>query len=411
MKFISYLLLLASASLWAADRPPVRLADLSLLSRVGFDSNPLGTGGTSATILGDEDTLTFALGANVGLALINGTADQPSLKASYTGEAVRFDRWASENHSTHRLGLGGQFKAGRWTFIGEGASLYVAGHDETLPSVSSINANALPLWRERRRQWQHRVRLHTQADFDRWLVRGTGSLLDYDYHTQPKVGWVAYADRSDAQAALELGWKQNSRSLWLTGVRLGRQNQAVIPLPNYAFDYSSDYSRVTVGWEGRLPASTTVTFAAGPDFRRYTGAIDPRVFLGGRDRTSLWFEGGFTSKPLPALTLTGKAVRVNWLSSTGKSACMDTSAETSAAWALTTAWTVRLTTKVHRCDYNPTVRDDWESFVTAGAALKLNPRTFLTLDVLRHHAWNNVPATSEREFQRCAITLGSTIKL
>ncbi len=191
MNRISLFLLLVAVSAGAADRPPARRVDLSLLSRVGFDSNPLGTGGSSATILGGKDTLTFAVGAGVGLALIGGTADQPALKASYTGEAVRFDRWAGENHSTHRFGLGGQRKAGRWTFIGEGASLYVAGHDETLPSVSAVNANALPLWRERRRQWQHRVRLHTQADFDRWLLRGTGSLLDYDYHTQPKVGWVA----------------------------------------------------------------------------------------------------------------------------------------------------------------------------------------------------------------------------
>jgi hypothetical protein len=329
---------------------------------------------------------------------------------TYAGEMVCFDRWSAENFSTHRLGLNGQFTAGAWKFTGEGSSLFVAGHSETLLSVPSVNANSITLWRERRRQWQHRLKLQAQADLGAFVVRGTGTLLAYDYQTQAVAGKFAFANRSDVQGALDLGWKQNANSLWLLGVRAGHQDQAVIPLPNYQFDYTNNYERLACGWEGRPFANTTVTFAAGPDFRHYSGAIDPRVFLGGRERTSLWFEGGFVSKLSPALTLTGKAGRMDWLSSTGKSAYIDTSAETAAAWTLTPAWTVRLSAKVHRCDYFPAWRDDWESLLGAGATMKISRNALLTLDLLRHHAWNNLTDVSEREVQRLVLSLGATIK-
>ena len=409
-KSVPLLFLLAAASISAADPQPVWLVESGLQSRVGFDSNPDGTSGTSAAILGDENTLTYAAGGNFGLTLSAATPAKPSLKLTYAGEVIRFDRWSGENFATHRLGLSGQFTVGVWKFTGEGSSLHVAGPKETLLSVPTVNANAINLWRERRRQWQHRLKLQAQADLGAVIVRGTGTLLAYDYHTQVVAGRFAFADRSDAQGALDLGWKQNADSLWLAGVRVGRQTQATIPLPGYNFDYSNNYYRLAAGWEGKPFANTTVTLAAGPDFRHYSGAIDSRVFLGGRDRTSLWFEGGFVAKLSPALTLTGKAARMDWLSSTGKSAYIDTSAETAAAWALTPAWTLRLTAKVHRCDYFPLVRDDWESLVGAGASLKLSKRTLLSLDILRHHAWNNLPALPEREFQRLVVNLGATVK-
>src|SRR5207249_483409 len=108
-----------------------------------------------------------------------------------------------------------------------------------------------------------------------------------------------------------------------------------VPLPNCAFDYTNDYRRLALGWEGKPAQDTTLTFAAGPDFRRYTGAIDSRAFVGGRDRTSLWFEGNFSSKPTSRLTITGKAARMDWLSSTGKSAVLDTMTEATVSFSAT----------------------------------------------------------------------------
>lgn len=411
MKSITFLFLLSICAARAADLTPARLFEASLQSRVGFDSNPAGTSGTSATVLGDDDTLLFSAGVNLSLALSANTPAKPALKLTYAGETTRFDEWPGENFSTHRFGLGGQFTAGKWKFTADGSSLLVAGSRDTLLSVATINANAIPLWRERRRQWQHRLKLQTQAEFGRWLVRGTAAMLDYDYQTNVVAGRVAFADRADFQAGFDLGWKQSAGSLWLIGARHGHQTQAIVPLPNCEFEYSNSYDRLALGWEGKPFANTTVTFAAGPDFRDYSGAIDRRVFLGGRDRTSLWFEGSLTAKLTPKLTLTGKAARMNWLSSTGKSAYIDTCAETAASLTLSPAVTVRLTAKVHRNDYFPTIRDDWESLIGVGLTLKISQRATINCDVLRHHAWNHLTALPEREFQRVVATLGVVIKL
>ena len=395
----------------AADTAPAWLVEPSLQTRVGFDTNPQGNSGTSAVVLGDEDTLTYTVGTSFGVLLSDATPDRPSLKFTYAVEAVRFDRWSSEDYTTHRFGWASKFAAGAWTFTGEGSSLLVAGSRDTVPSLTTLNGNAISIWRERRRQWQDRVKLQAQVDLGALIVRGTGTLLDYDYQTHLVAGKIAFADRSDAQGAFDLGWKQTANSLWLAGMRAGHQSQGTIPLPNCAFDYSSDYYRLAAGWEGKPLAGTTVTFAAGPDFRHYTGVVDTRVFLYGRDRTSLWFDGGFASKLSPALTLTGKAGRTVWLSSTGKSAYLDSSVETALAWTVTRAWTMRATAKVHRCDYLPTVRDDWESMYGAGATLKYSDRTTFTFDALRHRGWNSVSGMPERTFQRLILNVGAGIRL
>ena len=402
---------LIAGTLGASGFTSTGLLESSMQARLAFDSNPIGSGGTSTPLWSAADTLIYAAGVNLSWTLPQPTSTTTAVKLNYAGEIIRFDRWSGEDYSTHRLGLNGQFTTGVWKYSGEASALYIDGSRDTFVSISTINANAIPLWRERREQWQYRTKLKTQASFGALLVRGTGTLIAYDYHTEVKLGKVAFANRSDAQAALDLGWTQSANSLWYAGARLGRQDQATVPLPNCEFDYTNNYYRFVSGWEGKPCANTTVTFSAGPDFHRYIGAIDRRVFLGGRDRTSLWFEGGFVAKLNPSLTLSGKAAQFDWLSSTGKSAYVDAIAETTAAWTINSIWTVRLTAKIHRSDYFPVVRDDWESFYGAGATLKLSKNTALTLDALNQNAWSAITPVIGREFQRLYVSFGATLKL
>lgn len=410
MKNIPIFLLLAATAV-AADLPRTGLQEATVSARLGFDTNPVATSGTSAKLLGDRDTLIYAAGTSLGYNWSAATPTQPSLKLTYAAEAVRFDRWAGENFTTHRLGLGGKFTAGAWKFTADGSSLFIDGSADTLLSVGTVNANSTALWRERRRQWQHRLKFLAQTETDAWVVRATGTLLAYDYLTRVVPGRVAFANRSDAQAGLDFGWKQRPQSLWFAGLRGGQQNQAIVPLPNCNFDYANNYGRLALGWEGRLPAGTTLSFAAGPDFRHYTGAIDPATLVGGRNRTSLWFEGSLTAKPHPHWTLSAKTARFSWLSSTGKSAYFDNCAEAAATWSPPGGWSVRVNAKVHRSDYFPAVRDDWQLFLGAGVTKAFSPRVQMTLEVTRHNAWNGLSWLPERDFQRLTLYLGTTIKL
>jgi hypothetical protein len=399
------LLLLLPATLGASfpiPRPVVTTGQI----RLGFDSNPRGSAGSTQAAWGDTSSLTCTLGAGFNLL----PTDRP-LKLGYQGEWTGFEGQPQEDFSTHRLTLGLQRTVGGWKFQTEGSSLLIAGGTDTLPALSTANANAVSLWRDRRRQWQHRFRLQAQTETATRVLRAMGTLLAVDYRTDVVPGKVAFADRADALAGLDVGWKGPAASLWFAGLRAGRQTQAVVPLPDCNFDYSSNYQRVVLGWEGRLPAGATLAFAAGPDFRHFTGAIDPVAFSPDRDRSSLWFEGSLTARPHPQWALAAKAGRFSWLSSTGKSAYLDSSAEVSATWSPGSEWSIRAGAKVHRCDYLPARRDDWESLWSAAATRSLSNRTRLTLEIVRHRAWNGLPAATERQFRRLLVQFGTTITM
>ena len=72
---------------------------------------------------------------------------------------------------------------------------------------------------------------------------------------------------------------------------------------------------------------------------------------------------------------------------------------------------MRLSAKVHSCDYLPLVRDDWESFLGTGATLKLSKNTLFSIDLLRQQAWSHLTGVSERDFRRLVISCGASIRL
>jgi hypothetical protein len=389
----------------AAELPPRRTLETTVQTRIGFDSNPAGVSGTSAAVLGDEDTLTYAAGVTLAAGRGGAAPKDAALKVTYAGEAVRFDRWAGENFATHRLGAGGRFSAGDWMFTGEGSSLLVAGHRDTLTAVPTVNANSTALWRERRRQWQHRGKIQGETVRGECVLRVGAKVLAYEYGTRVKPGNVAFANRSDLLVSTDAGWKRSANSLWLTGVRVGRQRQEVVT-PGDA-DYSNDYLRLGLGWEGKLFGNTAVAVMGGPDFRDYAGDVAAGF---DRSRATFWLEGGTLTKLGGTLAVSTKVARMAWLSSTGRSAYLDSSAEGAISKALTPAWTVQLTGKVHQSDYYPAVRDDWESIVGVGVTWKPAARTAFLLEASSHHAWNEIKAASEREFDRVVVNLGVSVK-
>lgn len=405
---IATLILAATTNLVAAQASGV--VDPVAQFRVGFDTNPAGCGRSSASVIGGDDSLTFAAGIGFGFALPTNNPSVCSAKLGYAGETVRFDGRSSEDFTTHRLSLAAQVTRPGLKFSLDGSTLYVDGDRGTPVSVSTTNGNSTAIWRERREQLQHRLKLQATLEQGTRFFRSTATVLDYDYRTVVQPGHVTFADRSDRNLGADFGWKLSPRSAWTVGARIGEQSQDTIPLPNGEFEYSNKYRRLVVGWEGKAAAQTTVSFAAGPDFRHYDGNVDPRVFIG-RDRASLWFEGNLATKLAANLSLTAKTVRMYWLSSTGKSAYIDTNFETSLNWEIAPSSTFRFSAKAHRCDYFPTLRDDWEGVLGLGVTHKLSSRVSLTTDLLAHRGWNDIDSCVDRRFDRFVLNLGTTIKL
>lgn len=397
-----------TGAVMASEAESRRITDPTMQVRFGLDTNPQAANGVEAE---HTNHWTQTWGVGLGVVLLPEAAGRPTAKLTYAAEVARFSGLAEEDYAQHRLGLSGRWVVGGWTLTADGSVIWVDGSRDTLVSVATVNANGLSLWRERRRQWQHRGKLQALREWGRTVVRVGGTGLNYDFGTRFVAGRVPFADRSDRQAIVEVGWKRSADSLWLAGARAGRQEQAPVPLPNCEFEYSADYRRLTLGWEGRLPGNTTVAWSAGPDFRRFTGAIDPRVFTGGRDRTSLWLEGSVVSKVTSRCTVTGRITRMSWLSSTGKSALMDTSAEMAAMWTINPAWTWRAGAKAHHSDYFPSVRDDWESLFSTGVILKITGKVQVTADLLRHRGWGAISGLAGRDFQRTTFALGASARL
>jgi hypothetical protein len=386
-----------------AAQSSASLAELQVQTKLGFDSNPTGAGGSAAAALGDADSIVYGGGVSFAVPI-------RLWKLTYAGETTRFSDQPSENFATHRFGWSTSLSIGQWKLTGTGSSLFVDGSRDTLPSLATVNANAISLWRERREQWQHRAKLQATRAAGQWLFRTNASLLDYDYQTRTVQGNVPFADRSDVNGAVDIGWKSSASSLLFVGGRVGRQEQEQVPLPNCAFDYTNTYQRVVAGIEAKPSATSTVSFSAGPSFHHYTGDVDALVF-GGRDRTALWLEGAFAFKPFESVSVTGKATRTPWLSSTGKSAYLDSCAEAIVTWSAAAKTALRVSGKFHRCDYFPVVRDDLESFVGGGMTIETSGRVSLTADVLRHHGWNNLAGVSGRSFDRSVLMLGATVQL
>ncbi len=399
----------AAALILAAVAPAKTSLESAAQLRVGFDTNPLAAGGPATVALGGDESFVTAAGVSFGVATPE-RPDAASLKLAYAGETVRYENCPDENHITHRLSAGVRTPLAGWKFSADASTLYVDGDRDTLPSIAACNGNGTALWRERRAQWQHRAKFLAQRDAGALRIRLLGTLLDYDYLTRARAGRASFADRADRNGGIDLGWNQSTRSLWFAGARLGAQDQDTVPLPGGSVECSNRYTRLLAGWEGALGANTTLAFAAGPDFRNYNGAVDPRVFRQ-RRHTFGWFDASLTTKLSPALTLTAKTMRWAWLSSTGKSAYTDFAAEVSLGWAIDKTLSLRATAKAHQCSYFPTVRNDWEYLGGLGLTYKPSPRWQLTADVLDHHGWNELPGLEDRNFQRLVLSVGASVKL
>lgn len=406
MKHVSLLLLTASAAFAAST--PAWLLDPVLQVRTGVDSNPLASS-PATPALDDSESLVISSSVSFGINLPGQTKKAPT-KLTYLGETVRFEDREDENYTSHRLALAGQATFHDWKISADGSALLIDGSREALPSLSASNANATSLWRERRAQIQYRAKFLALRDTAHARIRVTGTLLDYDYYTRIQSGRATFSDRGDMFAGADLGWKPSAQSWWFVGTRVGAQHQDTVPLPGGGFEYSSRYTRVIAGWEGQLGENTKLTFAAGPDFRHYSRAIDERVFRG-RNRTFGWFETTLTTKLSPQWTLTAKAARWTWLSSTGKSALTDLAGEVQLAWTPSAAWAVRASAKIHQCSYFPTLRNDWESLGSVSVSYKVNKRWQLSADLLDHRGWNELSSATDREFDRAVLMFGASVKL
>lgn len=354
------------------------------------------------------------------LPLFDAPAWLKGLSLAYSPDFAIFPDVSSETNAIQRVATALKTQSGPVTVSIENLFTYVNGSDEGLvyPNGNSSFVNGTV--RERRDQWQDRLKSWVKVDVGGGLfVRPIVSLAYYDLATEFKnlKGYTNYVDRYDLNGGADLGYGVSKNLTVLAGYRYGHQYQEQLPKwidPN-RYTATSDYQRVLAGLEGTIFPWLKVDGYAGPQFTSYTadrptGWTKPGELIG-KNPVSFYADAAVTVLPAAADTVTFRVRRWNWVSSTGRNAYLDAMYDVAWRRQLTKALQAEVGARAWQADYNPSAtRDDWDYTFSAGVRYAVNEHLSVDLsyayDLGRSDQEGGVPDGHSREFSRNVVSSG-----
>lgn len=345
---------------------------------------------------------------SVSLGLGWEPSDAFQLDAGYSPGITRYEAFDSEDHDDHRFDLGLRGHGGDWsyqlkggfTLVDGSSQAPVYGHAGGGPAIGGAPVRA------RRDQTSARLAASLTRNFDRGFLRaaGAGNWQDFDTRHSAAAGHANYVDRSEWTAGPEAGLRIRQDFALIAALRAGEQRQA--NLLGVPLNYTNTLLRFLVGVEGKAAPGLTLRFLAGPDFRRY----DADVAAGfDRTRTARYLEGSATWSVSDADTLALAFKDYLWLSSGGRGAYQNTTANLKWTHAIAAGWSASLAADVQVGDNRDYVvpasdRCDWIYTGTAGVTRAFNARTKLELELAREWSDSVVPAKPGREYTRWLVS-------
>jgi hypothetical protein len=383
--------------------------EASTSGRVGYDSNVTAIGPDAAGAIPKADSLVLSAGVQLGADLVKQGAlagDWKAARVSLGVEANRFPSLTEEDFVCARLGLVLKHQSATDLLTFDASVVRIEGSEDTYDLTSTLHAYGLPVWRERRTQWQHRGRVqwtHTQGKL---LTRLTGSTLVFDLDTSTRASCVTYVDRADSWVGAEVGTALGAGQAFV-GVQAGRQSQDTAQVAGGQYEYSNHYRRLTAAWAGKLGSRTKVSVAAGPDWRDYDGNV--AAALTERTRRSWFVEADASVELSPRWTLTGKATRFLWVSSTGKSAYADLTLESGVVHKATQKLQWKLAARLQQSDYFPQVRDDWLASALGAIDYTVTPELKVGADLTYQYGWSALQPVKGRSFERTLLSFRASL--
>ena len=307
------------------------LADFSLGVKESYDDNIYLAGvGTMQDRSSWITTVTPKIGFN--FAPLLGTNHLQTLAVNYSADVVTYHDAPTESYTAHRFGSTLKGQVGGFSCVLDNGLVFIDGDDNgpTYPDGRSGIATAAV--RERREQWQDRSKFALQYDWDHWFVRPTAAFTYYDLMTRQHAGtgYDNYCDRSDVNGGADIGYKFNPHFAGTLGYRYGHQYQQQYDFDPSHLSSSSDYQRVLLGCEGNPWKWLTVAVQAGPDFRSYEeNTATHTTPVNGHHPVMYYGEGSLVARASARDTVTLKYKQWQWVSSTGKIPCYDSSCELS----------------------------------------------------------------------------------
>ncbi len=407
------LVLLGTGTLIPAETPLTGRVGLSL--RAAADTNlylqdeaPLAAGQVRAVLPARADALAFTAAATLETTWKPDAALQ--LTASYAPEFTRYDRYAQENHTDHRLALGASGRAGAWHGELRANALFTHGSTESpvfnrLGGAPCIGAEPV---RARRTQDLYRLTGRLTRELPHGFVRGLVAASRQDFHTAERtaVGYANYADRGETSGGLEAGWNIWKSLALVAGLRAGRQQQANVLGTN--LNYTNTLVRWLGGAEGSWGKAWKISVLGGPDERRYGPAVAAGFV---RRRRTTYGEGSvaWTPRADDTLTLTGK--RYAWLSSGGRSAYVDLVAELGWQHRFRTGWTSLAAFNHHTADtrHFSTTTPRLDSIEAARIGVTRTLGAY-AVEATCQHEWSatNIANSPGRIYHREILSFGAT---
>lgn len=420
----------AAAPSPAPFQKPAWLTDLSLGVKEGYDDNLLLVSGEAAPRQHSWfTTVSPKLGVNAAPLL----GDQHTLQVLSLGYAPDFVLYqheptepfgSTESYNAHRTAETLKGKTGAFSFSVDNSLNYVDGSSESPTYAGNDkfrNSFASGTVRERRLQVQDRAKVVLQYDWQKFFVRPTASLLDYDMMTtfRTNSGYQNYPDRADVNGGVDGGYRVTQDLALTLGYRYGHQYQQMLPKNIDPFQFASDcdYQRVLFGLEGKPCKGVTLGFQVGPDFRNYaaTAAVidhHPVKFYG---------EEAVAAELTERDTLSLKCRQWEFVSYSGRLPIYDTSYELTYRRKLGQHFLAELGGRLAEVDFTGgsdpkgnNHRDDREYTISAGLTYNLN--ALFGVNVSYSHDFgrsvlDNPPGGAQfRSFDRDLILLGALVK-
>jgi len=333
-----------------------------------------------------------------------------NISGFYAPEIVVFHSEHGEDHVAHRAGVRFHGVVGKVTWQLQNSFTWIDGSEEGLTFGGPGGAPAIGgiAIRDRREAFIYRNSFGAFHKHGRWFFRPAVSSYVHDFRTTERNPaafpfYQNYVDRNDVNVGLDAGFKAFNDGYVFLAYRFGWQHEP--SLPSVSYDYSNNYRRFLLGFEGKVTAWLKLSVFVGPDWRDFNHRPPP-----GFDPTprKLYIDGTAVFSATKADTITFTVRRFTQPAFGAPSAYEDITYE--VAWRH--AFSERLSGTFGYRAYSgkwlpPVMREDW--IYTPGASLTFKLGGHLTGDL----AWSiddarsSIPDRAGREFTRHLVSLAA----
>lgn len=334
-----------------------------------------------------------------------------NVSGNYAPEFVTFHEAPSESHIAHRAGLLFNGVVGKVTWQMQNSFTYIDGSDEGLTFGAPGGAPAIggiPL-RDRRDAMIYRNSFGAFHKHGNWFFRPAVSSYIHDFQTQLRSPvlypfYQNYVDRNDFNIGVDAGYKAFKDGYLFLAYRYGWQHENSLP-PGSLYDYSNDYQRLLVGFEGKITGWLKLNLFIGPDWRNFDHGTPPGF---DPDPVKFFVDGSavITLSKADTLTLTVKQFEQPAFGT--PSAYEDITYEISLRHRFDEKFAATTGFKAYGGDWEaPVAREDW--IFTPSASLSYTHDKHLSAELAYSYDWVDsiVPNKPGREFTRHLVSLSA----